>query len=302
MSNLTKKAINFKVLFYKIGLIIFGTAIYSIGLKWFIYSAKILPGGFTGLSVLLQELVYNSTKIQIPITVYNVSFNIFPAILSYKYVGKKFTIISFIILFLFNFIADNIPIVQLNDDPLISAIFGGILCGIGASFWFRSGASGGGTDFIAMTVSTLYHKTIFGFVMAFNILLIIIQGFLFGWSSAFHSIIYQYCCTQAITLGYRHYEARTIFIITTKADELSKALIEGTGHSTTKFNGIGCYSHNAKSMLYTVVTQPEVRYIIHIAKECDPNAFINVMKSNEVQGNFKYLAVDKDEIDLNAYI
>ena len=289
----------YKIIIMKLFLIIIGIALYSIGLKWFVYPANILPGGFTGLSVLLQKIVYNRTNILVPITVYNMAFNLVPAILSYKYVGKKFTVASFIILFLFNFTADNLPEVTLNNDPLILAIFGGILCGFGASLWFRSGSSGGGTDFIAMTLSSKYHIQVFGYVLAFNILLIIVQGILFGWDKAFYSIIYQYCSTQTITLTYRHYEARTIFIITTKPDEVSRALIENTGHSSTKFNGIGCYTNNSKSMLYTVVTQPEVRYITQIARKYDPDAFINIMKSNEIQGNFKYLSVDKDELDMN---
>lgn len=299
MSEVIKSKSKYKVPAMKLFLIVVGIALYSIGLKWFVYPANILPGGFTGLSVLLQKVVNNSTGVLIPITVYNVGFNIIPAMLSYKYVGKRFTIASFIILFLFNFIADNIPSVTLNNDPLILAIFGGILCGFGASLWFRSGASGGGTDFIAMTLSSKYHITVFGYVLAFNIFLIFIQGLLYGWDKAFYSIIYQYCSTQTITLSYRHYEARTIFIITTKPNEVSKALIENTGHSTTKFDGIGCYTNNPKSMLYTVVTQPEVRYITSIAKKYDPDAFINIMKSNEIQGNFKYLSVDKDEIDMS---
>ena len=135
--------------------------------------------------------------------------------------------------------------------------------------------------------------------MAFNITLISLQGLLFGWDFAFYSIIYQYVSTQAINLFYRHYEARTIFIITTKAEEVAAAMIERTGHSSTKFNGIGSYSNNEKSMLYTVVTQPEVRKITQIIKHCDKDAFINVMKSNEIQGNFKYLSVEQDDIDLN---
>ena len=120
-----------------------------------------------------------------------------------------------------------------------------------------------------------------------------------GWDYAFYSIIYQYVSTQAINIFYRHYEARTIFIITTKPEEVSSAMINNTGHSSTKFDGIGSYSKNKKSMLYTVVTQPEVRQITHIIKKCDPEAFINVMKSNEIQGNFNYLSVEKDDIDLN---
>lgn len=298
LESLTKP-INFKKLGIKIVLIFGGILCYSIGLKWFIYPANILPAGFTGLSSLMQKMIYNFSGVLLPITVYNIAWNIVPAILSYRFVGKKFTIISFIVLFSFNFIADAIPTYQLTQDAFVAAIFGGILCGFGASLWFRCGVSGGGTDFVAMTLSSKYHIQPFGMIMAFNIILILIQGFIFGWDYAFYSIIYQYVSTQAINLFYRHYEARTIFIITTNPDKVAQAMIEKTGHSSTRFNGIGSYSKNEKSMLYTVVTKPEVRQIIHIIKNCDPNAFINVMQSNEIQGNFKYLSVEQDDIDMN---
>ena len=299
MLEAIKKPINFKKLIIKVALILCGILCYSIGLKWFVYPANILPAGFTGLSLLLQKLVYNATNVLLPVTVYNIAWNIIPAALSYKFVGKRFTIVSFIVLFLFNFIADNIPTVNLTNDPLIAAIFGGILCGFGGSLWFRCGVSGGGTDFVAMTLSSKFHIQSFGIIMCFNVILILIQGILFGWDFAFYSIIYQYVSTQAINLFYRHYEARTIFIITDKADEVSSEMIKKSGHSSTKFEGIGSYSRNEKSMLYTVVTQPEVRKVISIIKKCDPHAFINVVKSNEVQGNFSYLSVEQDDIDMN---
>ena len=76
-------------------------------------------------------------------------------------------------------------------------------------------------------------------------------------------------------------------------------MIEKSGHSSTQFNGIGSYTKNSKSMLYTVVTQPEDRQITHIIKKCDPDAFINVLKSNEIQGNFNYLSIEQDDIDMN---
>ncbi len=76
-------------------------------------------------------------------------------------------------------------------------------------------------------------------------------------------------------------------------------MLEGTGHSSTVFHGIGSYSKNEKTMLYTVVTQPEVRKITNIIKKQDPMAFINIVKSNDVQGNFTYLPVDQDDIDTN---
>lgn len=299
MLNTISENVNLKKLGIKLIYILFGILCYSIGLKWFVYPANILPAGFTGLSLLMQKLILNTANVLLPITFYNVAWNIIPAILSYKFVGKKFTIVSFVILFLFNIIADYVPTITLTTDPLIAAIFGGIICGFGAALWFKCGVSGGGTDFVAMTLSSKYHIQSFGIIMAFNIVLIVVQGILFGWDFAFYSIIYQYVSTQAINLFYRHYEARTIFIITTNPDKIAQALIEKTGHSSTRFTGVGSYSKNEKTMLYTVVTQPEVRRITHIIKNCDPTAFINVMKSNEVQGNFNYLSVEKDDVDLN---
>ena len=292
--NLSVKS---KRLFVKISLIIFGILLYSIGLKWFIYSANFLPSGLTGLSFLAQRIVYTTWGIMVPVTVYNVSFNLIPAIISFKVIGKRFTIISFIIMFLFSFVADYIPIVELTSDKLIQAIFGAILCGLGSAIWLRCGVSGGGTDFIAMPLAVKFHIRAFNYIMAFNIALILIQGLLYGWSSSFYSIIYQYVATQTLNIAYKHFEARTIFVITTKPDEVSSKLIERSGHSSTIFDGIGSYTKNKKSLLYTVVTQPEVRQMVHIIRECDPEAFVNIVESNEVQGNFTYLSVEQGEID-----
>ena len=291
--------VNYKKNSIKFTLIILGILFYALGLKWFVYPSNILPAGFTGLSILLQKLFNSKLGVFLPITFYNMSLNLIPAIISFRYVGKKFTVISFIILFGFSFISDYIPTINLTNDPLIASIFGGILCGFGASLWFRCGVSGGGTDFVAMTLSTKFHIQSFSYIMAFNIVLIIIQGLLYGWDFAFYSIIYQYVSTQTINLLYRHYEARTVFIITSKPNEVANSIIEKTGHSSTMFKGIGSFSKQEKTMLYTIVTQPEIRRLTNIVKKCDPQAFINVMKSNEIQGNFKYLSVEQDDIDMN---
>ena len=283
----------------KFALIIVGIILYSISLKWFVYQANILPTGLTGLSYLLQRLLKENFNIDLSITFFNVALNLIPAIFCFFIVGKSFTINSFIILFLFSFIADFIPYEKLTTDPIICAIFGGILGGYGAALWFRCGVSGGGTDFIAMSLSTKFHVQTFGWIMGFNVILVLIQGVLYGWEYSFYSIIYQYVMTQSINMFYRHYEARTIFIVTENPDAITNTLLEETGHSSTMIKAIGSYSQKDKTILYTVVTQPEVRKVTSIIKRKDPMAFINVIKSNDVQGNFTYLPVDKDDIDTN---
>ena len=283
----------------KTALILIGILLYSVSLKWFIYQANILPTGLTGLSYLVQRLIADNFNATIPITVFNLLFNAVPALFCFLIVGKAYTINSFIIMFLFSFIADYIPYVKLTTDPMICAIFGGLLGGYGASLWFRCGVSGSGTDFIAMSLSTKLHIQTFGWILGFNILLIVVQGILYGWELSFYSIIYQYVMTQAINLSYRHYEARTIIVVTEKPDNISSALLEGTGHSSTVIHGTGSYSKKDKTILYTVVTQPEVRKVTHIIRKQDPTAFVNIMKSTDIQGNFTYLPVYTDDIDTN---
>lgn len=283
----------------KAALIIIGIILYAISLKWFVYQANILPTGLTGLSYLVQRLANDYLHISLPMTFFNVAVNFIPAIFCFFIVGKAYTINSFLIMFLFSFIADYVPYVKLTSDPMVCAIFGGILGGYGAALWFRCGVSGGGTDFIAMSLSTKYHVQTFNYVMGFNVLLILIQGFIYGWQYSFYSIIYQYIMTQAINLSYRHYEARTVIVITDKPEAINNKLLEETGHSSTMIHGIGTYSRKEKTVLYTVVTQPEIRKVTMIIKKNDPLAFINIIKSNDVQGNFTYLPVDKDDIDTN---
>ena len=283
----------------KSALILLGILLYAVSLKWFIYQANILPTGLTGLSYLAQRLISNHFNVTIPITVFNLLFNAIPAAFCFVIVGRGYTVNSFIIMFLFSFIADYIPYVKLTTDPMICAIFGGLLGGYGASLWFRCGVSGGGTDFIAMSLSTKLHIQTFGYVLAFNIFLVLVQGLLYGWEHSFYSIIYQYVMTQAINLSYRHYEARTIIVVTENPDYISEALLEHTGHSSTVLHGKGSYSKKDKTILYTVVTQPELRKVTSIIRKKDPTAFINVMKSTDIQGNFTYLPVYKDDIDTN---
>ncbi|MBQ7743849.1 MAG: YitT family protein [Lachnospiraceae bacterium] len=283
----------------KIALILIGILLYSISLKWFIYQANILPTGLTGLSYLAQRLIADNFNVTIPITIFNLLLNAIPALFCFFIVGKAYTINSFIIMFLFSFIADYVPYVELTKDPMICAIFGGLIGGYGASLWFRCGVSGGGTDFVAMSLSTKLHIQTFGWVLGFNIVLIIIQGLLYGWELSFYSIIYQYVMTQAINLSYRHYEARTIIVVTEKPDNISNALLEGTGHSSTVLHGTGSYSKKDKTILYTVVTQPEVRKVTGIIRKQDSTAFVNIVKSTDIQGNFTYLPVYTDDIDTN---
>ncbi|MCQ2609552.1 MAG: YitT family protein [Lachnospiraceae bacterium] len=271
--------------------IIVGSMCMSIALKLFVKPGEIVPAGFSGIVVLIQNIASRFYNVTLPFGPLNLLLNVPPAIMSLKMIGKKYTFLSMFVLIEISVLTDLIPSVVLSDDVLILAIFNAF----GVSLVLSSGTSTGGTDFIAMSLSNRYHISTFNYVMGFNILLILIQGVLFGFSKSFYSIIYQYVNTQVINMRYKHYEKKTLLIVSEKTEEVINAIIKELPHSVTKIPCEGGYTKEKKNILYAITTTPELRKTISIVKNTDKNAFINVIDSKAVEGNFNYLPVDVPE-------
>ena len=84
-------------------------------------------------------------------------------------------------------------------------------------------------------------------------MLLILAGYLFGWSIALYSIIFQFCSTQAIQILYKRYKKETLFIISDYSEQIYKAIRETTNHDATLFQGIGCYEEKEKTLIYSVI-------------------------------------------------
>ena len=183
-------------------------------------------------------------------------------------------------------LTDLVPNLQLTDDILLCAVFGGLLNGCAIGICLMAGATSGGTDFISIFISERYGKDAWGYIFAGNIVVLSCSGLLFGWKGAMYSIILQFVSTMLIQTIYRHYQKQTLMIITEKPDEIYQIIKEITNHDATLFKGIGLYEGKERKMLYSVVSSDEISKILrHIYKE-DPNAFVNVFKSAQVRGNF----------------
>ena len=277
----------------KIICVLIAVFIYAFNIKAFVYNANLISSGISGLSIFIRRLLIDFLNITLPLTMVNIILNIIPVIISWIIVGKKFTIISFVIVNLMTIVSDIMPVVNITNDMLVSAMFAGILNGFSLGLVLRVGLSSGGTDFISIAVAKKYHFPIFNYVMIFNILIICIQGMIYGFEQALYSIVYQFITTQIINYLYKHFEKRTLFIITNNPQQISDAIIKNTNHTVTQIDCLGAYSGKGKYMLYVLVTEPELKFVLHLIKSVDENSFINVMKSTEVRGNFNYLPVSE---------
>lgn len=278
--------------FFRLFVVVIASILFAWNLCCFAKTANLFPGGFSGLSLLLQEIIFNFLHIRIPYTIFNIVLNLFPIYIAFKYIGKKFTLYSILTIFLSSIFVDILPHYIFTQDILLVSVFGGLINGFAISLCLNVGATTGGTDFISIFLSQQKGIDAWNYILLGNAIMLIIAGALFGWPIALYSIIYQFCSTQIIQMLYKRYKKETLFIISDKSDKIYHAIKELTNHDATLFKGIGCYEEKEKTLIYSVINAESKRQLIPLIRSIDPHAFINIVKTEELSGRFHNIPHD----------
>lgn len=278
--------------FFRLFVVVIASILFAWNLCCFAKTANLFPGGFSGLSLLLQEIIFNFLHIRIPYTIFNIVLNLFPIYIAFKYIGKKFTLYSILTIFLSSIFVDILPHYIFTQDILLVSVFGGLINGFAISLCLNVGATTGGTDFISIFLSQQKGIDAWNYILLGNAIMLIIAGTLFGWPIALYSIIYQFCSTQIIQMLYKRYKKETLFIISDKSDKIYHAIKELTNHDATLFKGIGCYEEKEKTLIYSVINAESKRQLIPLIRSIDPHAFINIVKTEELSGRFHNIPND----------
>lgn len=278
--------------FFRLFVVVVASILFAWNLCCFAKTANLFPGGFSGLSLLLQEIIFKFLHIRIPYTIFNIVLNLFPIYIAFKYIGKKFTLYSILTIFLSSIFVDILPQYIFTQDILLVSVFGGLINGFAISLCLNVGATTGGTDFISIFLSQQKGIDAWNYILLGNAIMLIIAGTLFGWPIALYSIIYQFCSTQIIQMLYKRYKKETLFIISDKSDKIYHAIKELTNHDATLFKGIGCYEEKEKTLIYSVINAEAKRQLIPLIRSIDPHAFINIVKTEELSGRFHNIPND----------
>ena len=276
------KRSDFRILFF----LTLSSVIFAFNMKSFIRTGGLFPGGFSGVTVLVQQIAGEFFNVEIPYSAVYLPLNAIPAIIGFKYIGKRFTILSFYVVGLSSILTDIFPEITITYDTLLVSIFGGIVSGVGCSLCLLNEASGGGTDFISIYFSEKKGIDTWNYILAANVVLLTIAGILFGFDKALYSIIYQFTTTQVIQMMYKRYQKDTLLIITDQPMAVYGKIRELTNHDATLLKGMGCYEHKEKDILYSVVGRDEVDKVIAAIKAIDEHAFINVINTEQLNGRF----------------
>ena len=267
---------------FRLFIVFFASLLYAWNLRCFAKTAGLFPGGFSGLSLLLQQIGLDFIHVSIPFSVFNIGLNLVPTYIAYKFIGKKFTLYSIIVIVLTSIFTDMLPAYVFTKDVLLISVFGGLINGFAISLCLNVGTTTGGTDFISIFLSQQKGIDAWNYILAGNVLMLVVAGALFGWSIALYSIIYQFCSTQIIQALYKRYQKETMFIISDKSNEIYRAIRERTNHDATLFQGIGCYEEKQKTLIYSVINSEAKRELLPLIRQIDPHAFINVVRAHSL--------------------
>lgn len=261
--------------------------IIAANLKSFVQTGDLFPGGFTGLTRLIQRCALAYWGVELPFSPINLLFNAVPAAVSYKLIGKRFTFYSCLSIVLTSVFTDIFPTIVITEDILLICVFGGIINGFAISLCLCVRVTSGGTDFIAIALSERKNIDAWNYILCCNIAMLAVAGLLFGWDRALYSIIFQFTSTQIIRMMDPAGKRSTVFIVTGRESAGGVcAQIQETNHTATLIEGVGLYNGEHCVMIYSVVENSQVRRLTRKVREYDPKAFVNVLRTDKLMGNF----------------
>lgn len=266
--------------------VVFSAFLMALNTKTFVNTGGLYPGGVTGLTILIQRICDMIMHIQIPFSIINITLNAIPVYIGFRYIGKRFTLYSCLMIILNSIFTDLISGYVITQDILLISIFGGIINGFAISMCLNVGATSGGTDFISIYLSEKNGIDSFNIILGFNTIILCIAGIMFGWDKALYSIIFQYASTTILHLLYKKFQQSTFFIVTTKPSEVCKAIYDVSNHGATILEGEGSYEHCERNVVYSIVSTAQAKKVICAIKSVDADAFINEVKTQKLSGRF----------------
>lgn len=286
--------------FFSYSLIVIGSIILAAGFVFFISPYKIVPGGVYGIAIVIHYLtegMFSWAPSGLPIGAMGLIMNIPLTILGIKILGPRFgvkTVVGFVLTSVFmdliTYFYGEAPLVV--GDALLSSIFGGVLVGIGLGLIFKSKATSGGSDIVAM-IFAKYTNLPLGQLMIWVDSAIVMIGLLVfaDWKIPLYSWIVIYVTGKTIDVVLQGMSVdKTLFIISDKFEEIRNRIINDLHRGGTYIPGKGMYNGSDKTIIFTVVNRREMALLEEYIHEIDPKAFLTVLEANEILGEgFKSL-------------
>ncbi len=260
-----------------------GSFLVAVGVECFLVPCMISTGGVSGLGTVL----YYEFGIHMSLTV--LVFNVVMFLLGFR-ILKRTSIFRTIagILFVSFFLEFAGDFFTYGDDMMLSAIFGGIIVGVGVGLTVLKDASTGGSDFLALILNKVIpHISVATFMMVIDFSVIVISGFVFkDYTVTLYSAIALYICSRvADFILVRGEYAKSVMIVSKNADEIADMVMNEMARGVTGIQSKGYYENRDGMMLMCIVRSREIPKLMENVKKIDPEAFTVISEVRQVVGS-----------------
>lgn len=260
--------------------IFLGAVLVSVGLEIFLVPNRIIDGGIVGISIILSHL--SGWALGIFLFLLNLPF----LLVGYKQIGKTFAISTLFGVTIMSIGTQLLhPVPGLTEDPLLAAVFGGIILGVGVGLVIRYGGSLDGTEIVAILFNKKLPFSVGEIVMFFNFFILGSAGFVFGWDHAMYSLIAYYIAFKMIDITIEGFqESKSVWIISDYYREIGDVIVARLGRGVTYLSGEGGYTGDDKKVIFCIITRLEEAKLKLIVEDVDPGAFLAVGNIHDVRG------------------
>lgn len=266
--------------------------IFGIGVALFVDPNDLAPGGFTGLAIMINRLIPVNTGMLYLI------LNIPVILLGIRKFGWKFTVSTLYSILAVSLFTDLFHLMTpVTYDPLLGAVFGGALIGVGIGLVMRNGGTTGGADIVIKCLKIrIPHMKTGTLMLMLDAAIIGMSGIVFG---NFNAVLYGILSSVATSVAldfvlYGGDEARLIYIISDKAEGIAEKLLEDVDIGVTFLNGSGAYHNTEKKVIMCVVKKQLAPRVEEVVENDDQGAFMIITNASEIYGEgYKSFFADK---------
>lgn len=282
----------------KILMIVIGSAVFSLGFDLFLVPNGINCGGASGVAMLIA---YGVNVKWLSVGVLTVLINVPLFILGYRTIGRYFFFSSLLGMattsVCFDLFEAILPVPK-NVDPLVAAIFGGVIIGAGIGVVFLTGASTGGGDIVARVLKLRLRNLPIGrLLLCLDVTIAVLTGIIYrDFNNTLYSIVtLVVSCTVLDRVVYGFDFAKVALIISDKHEQVADAIAAKLDRGVTLLDGAGYYSRADKTVLLTAIKRKQLAQLKEIVMTVDPSAFLILQDAQQVLGD-GFKAYDRYEL------
>ena len=260
-----------------------GSFLFALGFSLFLAPNNLNPGGISGLSQIVVEVLGFGS-----VGVLNILINMPLFLLGGIKIGKRFFAGSLLGMVFSSVMIDLLSGVPMHEmEPLIGALYGGVVCGLGLGIVFMAGTSTGGSDILARLLKLRYRNVPIGQIsMSFDAIVVVLTGLVFqNVSNALYTGVTVFLCGKVIdAVVYRFDYSQVALIITRHHEEIARQIGIKLDRGATFLHGEGSFSGTPTKVVLTAVKRQQVAELKELVTRIDPNAFIVVQEAHQVLG------------------